>query len=102
VSDDSYDELHAFAARLGIPRRAFQGDHYDVPAEYRLSALDLGAEAVESRALVRRLRASGLRLGPAERRQLSSQVAPGAPVEGAVGAVGDVEPPTVEEAPQHG
>ncbi len=32
VSDVSYDELHAFVeAELGIPRRAFQGDHYDVP-----------------------------------------------------------------------
>src|ERR1700738_3350135 len=29
VSDDSYDELHGFARQLGIPRRAFQGDHYD-------------------------------------------------------------------------
>ena len=36
VSDESYDELHAFAARLGIPRRAFQGDHYDVPAYLRI------------------------------------------------------------------
>lgn len=61
VSDESYDELHAFAARLGIPRRGFQGDHYDVPAEYRLKAIELGAEAVDARVLVRRLRAAGLR-----------------------------------------
>jgi hypothetical protein len=61
VSDESYDELHAFAARLGIPRRAFQGDHYDVPAEYRERALDLGATPVPGRELVRRLRAAGLR-----------------------------------------
>jgi hypothetical protein len=33
VSVESYDELHAMAAALGIPRRAFQGDHYDVPAD---------------------------------------------------------------------
>ena len=32
VSDVSHEELHAFAASaLDIPRRAFQGDHYDVP-----------------------------------------------------------------------
>jgi Protein of unknown function (DUF4031) len=32
VSDLDYDELHAFVAEhLGIPRRAFQGDHYDIP-----------------------------------------------------------------------
>ena len=33
---DSLDELHAFAARLGLPRHAFQdktsGAHYDVNA----------------------------------------------------------------------
>ncbi len=61
VSDESYDELHAFADRLGIPRRAFQGDHYDVPADAREQAIALGAEAVDARVLVRRLNASGLR-----------------------------------------
>jgi hypothetical protein len=61
VSDVSYDELHAFAERLGIPRRAFQGDHYDVPDDYRVEAIRLGAEAVDARVLVRRLRAAGLR-----------------------------------------
>ena len=61
VSDTSYDELHEFAERLGIPRRAFQGDHYDLPEEMRDSAIDLGAEPVEGRELIRRLLASGLR-----------------------------------------
>ena len=61
VSDTSFDELHAFAEQLGIPRRAFQGDHYDVPTEYRDRAIALGAEPVPSRELVRRLRAAGLR-----------------------------------------
>lgn len=61
VSDHTYDELHDFAERLGIPRRAFQGDHYDIPTEYRERALELGAEAVDSRVLVRRLREAGLR-----------------------------------------
>ena len=61
VSDVSYEELHDFAELLGIPRRAFQGDHYDIPTDYRMEALRLGAEAVESRVLVRRLRAAGLR-----------------------------------------
>ena len=61
VSDESYDELHAFAARLGIERRAFQGDHYDVPDEYRTRAIELGATPVDARDLVRRLRAAGLR-----------------------------------------
>jgi hypothetical protein len=61
VSDTSYDELHAFAAELGVPRRSFQGDHYDIPAEYRDAALALGAVPVGSRELVRRLVAAGLR-----------------------------------------
>ena len=61
VSDESYDELHAFAERLGVPRRAFQGDHYDIPAHVRDAAIALGAEVVDARVLVRRLRDAGLR-----------------------------------------
>ena len=36
VSDASLDELHEFAAAHDIPRRGFQGDHYDVPEELDL------------------------------------------------------------------
>lgn len=61
VSDESYDELHDFAAALGIERRAFQGDHYDVPADWRDRAIEAGATPVDARELVRRLRAAGLR-----------------------------------------
>jgi hypothetical protein len=61
VSDTSLEELHAFAARLGLRRTWFQGDHYDVPAEVREAALRLGAVPVSSRELVVRLRAAGLR-----------------------------------------
>lgn len=61
VSDTSYDELHEFAARLGVPRRAFQGDHYDVPARLRKRAVELGASPVSGRELVTRLAAAGLR-----------------------------------------
>jgi hypothetical protein len=68
VSDVDLAELHTLAERVGIPRRAFQGDHYDVPEELRPAVLDAGAEAVGSRELVRRLRGAGLRLTPAERR----------------------------------
>jgi hypothetical protein len=71
VSDSSLDELHEFAAGLGIPRRGFQGDHYDVPEEYRADMIAAGAVEVESRELLRRLRAAGLRLTPAERRARS-------------------------------
>jgi hypothetical protein len=68
VSDTSLDELHAFAERVGIPRRGFQGDHYDVPEEHLDDLLGAGAELVDSRVLLRRLRDAGLRLSPAERR----------------------------------
>ena len=61
VSDESYEELHVFADRLGIPRRAFQGDHYDIPSWAREEAIALGAVPVDSRELVRRLRTAGLR-----------------------------------------
>jgi hypothetical protein len=64
VSDESYAELHAFAARLGVPRRAFQDDHYDVPADLRDLAISLGAEQLTAGELVRRLRATGLRRPP--------------------------------------
>ena len=61
VSDSSYDELHAFAVRLGVPRRAFERDHYDVPADVYDAALALGAESVGCQELVRRLTSAGLR-----------------------------------------
>ena len=68
VSDASLDELHAFAAGMGVARRGFHGDHYDLPDDYRDRALARGAVAVDSRELVRRLRDAGLRLSPAARR----------------------------------
>ncbi len=61
VSDESYEELHAFAARLMLPRHVFQGDHYDIHTELRDRAIQLGAVPVGSRELLTRLRAAGLR-----------------------------------------
>ncbi|MEO6318456.1 MAG: DUF4031 domain-containing protein [Acidimicrobiales bacterium] len=61
VSDESYEELHAIAEALGIERRWFQGDHYDIPEDYRERAIALGALPVTSRELIRRLINSGLR-----------------------------------------
>ena len=61
VSDTSYAELHAFAAQLGIPRRAFERDHYDVAAERYAVAVAAGARPVSTREIVARLHASGLR-----------------------------------------
>jgi hypothetical protein len=63
VSDVSYDELHVFVAtELGIPRRAFQGDHYDIPEDLYDVALAAGATPVGARELLSRLMRAGLRL----------------------------------------
>lgn len=61
ASDTSFEELHGFARSLGIPERGFDGDHYDVPAEWYDDVVAAGAEPVSSRELVARLHASGLR-----------------------------------------
>lgn len=57
---DTLDELHLMAARLGIPRRAFQnktsGAHYDVTTETRALAIRYGAVPISrhaDRALVK-------------------------------------------------
>ena len=61
ISDASYAELHAFAELMGIPRRGFDRDHYDVPAQRYGQAIWLGAVPVTSRQIVAHLAASGLR-----------------------------------------
>ena len=71
---DTLEELHAMAAQLGLPRRAFQdkrsGAHYDLTEELREQALRLGAVAIsrhrdrdQVRAIIRIARSqwSGLR-----------------------------------------
>jgi muramoyltetrapeptide carboxypeptidase len=61
ASDESFDELHRFAAGLGIPLRGFDRDHYDIPAERYASVVAAGAVPVSSRELIHRLKAAGLR-----------------------------------------
>jgi len=61
ASDTSFEELHAFAAAMGVPPREFHRDHYDVTDELRLAAVEAGAHPITTRELVARLRASGLR-----------------------------------------
>ncbi len=64
VSDTSLDELHGFATDLGLPRRAFHRDHYDLPDDWWDRAVAAGAHPVDPRDLVRRLKAAGLRRRP--------------------------------------
>ncbi len=73
VSDSSYEELHDFAGQLGMPRHAFQGDHYDVPAALREQAIALGAQPVAARELLARLTGAGLR----RRKRRAAPPAPG-------------------------
>ena len=68
VSDETIQELHDFAASAGVPRRAFDLDHYDVPAERYAELVSLGARPVSMRELVERLRGSGLRVRAVDRR----------------------------------
>ena len=70
VSDSSLEELHAFAAEAGIPRRGFDGDHYDVPAHKYDELVAQGATPVGVRELVERLRDSGLRITQRQKRGL--------------------------------
>ena len=74
VSDSDLDELHAFAAANGIPRRGFDRDHYDVPGRGARAADRRGARARErprARARADRLGAARDRAG-APRRPLTA------------------------------
>jgi hypothetical protein len=68
VSDATLEELHAFAARAGVPPRSFDIDHYDVPQERYDELVAAGAVPVTNRELVTRLAASGLRVRQRDRR----------------------------------
>jgi len=55
ATDTGFDELHAFAARLGLRRRWFHRDHYDLPAHGRTAAVGLGAQEVTTAELLGRM-----------------------------------------------
>ncbi|HEY8294928.1 MAG TPA: DUF4031 domain-containing protein [Micrococcaceae bacterium] len=74
VSDADLAELHRFAAAAGIPERAFDRDHYDVPERRYTELVSRGAVEVSGRELVRLLIGSGLRV-PARHRNESLEVA---------------------------
>ena len=74
ISDVSFEELHAFAGKLDVPRRAFErdlpqvldfartgGTPIDIPSHRYADVVAAGAVQVSSREVVRLLHASGLR-----------------------------------------
>lgn len=61
ASDTSLEELHAFAARVAIPRRAFEGDHYDVREDRYDAVVAAGAVQTSPRDLLAAIVAAGLR-----------------------------------------
>lgn len=67
ISDVSLAELHEFAAAAGISERAFDRDHYDVPAHRYEELVQAGAIELSGAELTRTLIASGLRIPLKER-----------------------------------
>lgn len=67
ISDVSLAELHEFAAAAGISERAFDRDHYDVPAHLYDELVQAGAVELSGAQLTRTLIASGLRIPLKER-----------------------------------
>lgn len=67
ISDVSLAELHEFAAAAGISERAFDRDHYDVPAYLYDELVQAGAIELSGAQLTRTLIASGLRIPLKER-----------------------------------
>lgn len=69
---DTEAELHAMADRIGLPRRWYQGDHYDVGMAMREKAIAAGAVPLSMRDLgmivigKRRARAAVQRAGTSE------------------------------------
>jgi hypothetical protein len=48
---DSEQELHAMAAAIGMQRKSYQGDHYDVPMHMKELAIRMGAREIGMRQL---------------------------------------------------
>lgn len=48
---DTEEELHAMADRIGVARKWFQGDHYDICKSKRKLAIEYGAVTLSRRDL---------------------------------------------------
>lgn len=65
---DTEEELHAMAAKIGVPRKSYQGDHYDITQAQRALAIQAGARAITMAQLacMAGLRQRGLPMGAPE------------------------------------
>lgn len=52
MSADTEKELHRMARRIGVARRWYQGDHYDICLSKRKLAVVLGAKEITQREIV--------------------------------------------------
>ncbi|MFZ0529938.1 MAG: DUF4031 domain-containing protein [Propionicimonas sp.] len=77
VSDTSLEELFAFADAQSLPARAFDHDHYDVPERRYRDLVAAGAEPVDEKTLLRRLKGGGQRVRPHDRTPPAVRVLPG-------------------------
>jgi hypothetical protein len=53
---DSEEELHAMADKIGVARRWYQGDHYDICKSKRAIAIMNGAQLIPLRELAMKSR----------------------------------------------
>ena len=73
---DTDEELHAMAARIGVARKWFQRDHYDIAKAKRALAIKFGAVVLDQRTLasMAMLRRWGQPIGdPATARQRTKE-----------------------------
>jgi Protein of unknown function (DUF4031) len=65
---DTEEELHAMAAKIGVVRKSYQGDHYDITQAQRALAIEVGARAITmgQLACMAGLRQRGLPIGAPE------------------------------------
>lgn len=73
---DTEEELHAMAARIGVARHWYQGDHYDIAMSKRSLAVEAGAievTMVQLSSMCRRLKVAGTCGNPEDARQWWSE-----------------------------
>jgi len=60
---DTEIELHMMAAKIGVARRHYQGDHYDISLQSRKKAIEYGAVKTTQRKMAAFIRGRKARTG---------------------------------------